>query len=121
MHFEIPAGDPEKLAKFYTDTFGWEIKKWEGPMDYWLVATGDKSKPGIDGAIYKKSEEMKEVVNSLDVPDIGGYIEKVKQNGGQVFGEIQDIPGVGKFVYAQDVEGNKFGMLEAYAEQKMQS
>lgn len=119
VHFEIPAEDPEKLSKFYTDTFGWEIKKWDGPTDYWLVSTGDKKMPGIDGGIYKKDEEHKGALNSIDVPAMGEYIEKVKKNGGMVLGEIQDIPGVGKFVNAQDMEGNKFGMLEWSPDAKM--
>ncbi|MFA5926282.1 MAG: VOC family protein [Parcubacteria group bacterium] len=119
IHFEIPASDPEKTAKFYTDTFGWEIKKWDGPMDYWLVMTGDKAKPGIDGGIYKRDEKMREVVNTLDVPDIKEYVEKVKQSGGTVTGEIQEIPGVGMFVYAMDPEGNKFGMMQSFPDAKM--
>jgi len=119
VHFEIPAEDPEKTAKFYTDTFGWEIKKWDGPMEYWLVATGDKKKMGIDGGIYKKNEKMKEVVNTLDVPDIKEYVDIVKKNGGSVMGEIQEIPGVGMFAYAKDPEGNKFGMMQPFPDAKM--
>lgn len=34
IHFDIPADNPEKMAKFYQDVFGWKINKWEGPMDY---------------------------------------------------------------------------------------
>ncbi len=120
IHFEIPAEDPEKVSKFYTDSFGWEIKKWEGPMDYWLVMTGEKDKPGIDGGIYRKNGESKEVVNTLDVPNIEEYAGIVKTNGGEVLGDVQDIPGVGKFVYAQDPEGNKFGMMEAFPDAKME-
>jgi len=120
VHFEIPAEDPEKVSKFYTDTFGWEIKKWDGPMDYWLVMTGDKSKLGIDGGIFKLDGEMKkEVVNTLDVPNLGEYIEKVKAGGGKMEGEIQDIKGVGRFVYASDPEGNKFGMMQPFPDAKM--
>ena len=37
VHFEIPADDPERAAKFYRELFGWEIKHMGGPMDYWLV------------------------------------------------------------------------------------
>jgi len=31
VHFEIPADDPEKLAAFYTQLFGWRIEKF--PME----------------------------------------------------------------------------------------
>lgn len=119
-HFEIPAEDPEKVSKFYTDAFGWEIKKWDGPMPYWLVMTGPKSEMGIDGGIYKKDDKMKEVVNTVGVKNIKESVETVKKNGGTVMGEIQEIPKVGMFVYAMDPEGNKFGMMEPFPDAKMQ-
>src|SRR5262245_17526251 len=31
VHFEIPADQPERAAKFYRELFGWEISRWEGP------------------------------------------------------------------------------------------
>ena len=31
IHFEIPAGDPERAANFYRKVFGWKIEKWPGP------------------------------------------------------------------------------------------
>ncbi|MFY9710328.1 MAG: VOC family protein, partial [Candidatus Cybelea sp.] len=51
-HFEIHSADPQAAAKFYTDVFGWKISKWDGPMDYWLVSTGEG--PGIDGGIVPR-------------------------------------------------------------------
>ena len=119
IHFEIPAENPEKVSKFYTDTFNWEIKKWEGPMEYWLVMTGDKKEMGIDGGIYKKDEKMKEVVNTIGVSDIKESVETVKKNGGSVMGEVQEIKGVGLFVYAMDPEENKFGMMQLFPNAKM--
>jgi predicted enzyme related to lactoylglutathione lyase len=35
VHFEIHAGDPEKLAKFYADVFSWKIQHMP-QFDYWL-------------------------------------------------------------------------------------
>jgi predicted enzyme related to lactoylglutathione lyase len=28
VHFDIPADDPERAKKFYSDLFGWKIEKW---------------------------------------------------------------------------------------------
>jgi len=50
VHFEIHADDPERAAAFYRSVFGWEIRKWDGPFDYWLVMTGPREEMGIDGA-----------------------------------------------------------------------
>jgi len=47
-HFDIPADDPVRAQKFYADVFDWKFNKWDGPMDYWMVKTGD-SEPGING------------------------------------------------------------------------
>jgi hypothetical protein len=51
IHFEINADDPERAVKFHKKVFDWKITKWEGPVDYWLVTTGEDKVPGINGAI----------------------------------------------------------------------
>jgi uncharacterized protein len=112
VHFEINASNVEKAVAFYREVFGWEINKWDGPMDYRLVKTGEQGTPGIDGAIFNSEGAFQGTVNTLDVPDLKAYIEKVKASGGKVLGEINFIPGVGHFTYCADVEGNVFGMLE---------
>ena len=56
VHFEIPAEDPENVARFYSEVFNWKIEKWEGPVDYWLITTGEENEPGINGAISMASD-----------------------------------------------------------------
>ena len=35
VHFEIPAKEPSKIARFYEQLFGWKFTKMEGGnMDY---------------------------------------------------------------------------------------
>ena len=48
IHFEIPAEKPERAIKFYEKVFGWKFERWNGPMEYWNISTGD-SQPGING------------------------------------------------------------------------
>ena len=112
VHFEIPADDPGRAVKFYTKVFGWKINKWEGGMDYWLVTTGDRSTPGIDGAIMQRSEMARTVVNSIDVLSVDDFIRKVTKNGGKVVTPKTPIPGIGYFAYCKDTEGNMFGILQ---------
>ena len=69
IHFEISADDPQRAADFYTKIFGWEIKKWPGPQDYWLVTTGPNDKPGINGGLFKRQGPVGHV-NTIDVPSV---------------------------------------------------
>lgn len=117
IHFEIPAGDPEKVGRFYQEAFGWEVKKY-GDQDYWLVMAGPKEeKYGINGAIYKK-DRMNQTVNTISVEKLEDAMEKVKKAGGKIDGEIMTIPKVGRFVYAYDIEGTPFGLLQVSDEMK---
>ena len=58
-HFEINADDPERAAKFYANVCGWKIDKWKGPIEYWLVTTGESDEPGIDGAIMRREKPLR--------------------------------------------------------------
>ena len=70
-HFEISARDPEKVGSFYSNVFGWKINKWEGPVDYWLVTTGDTNSVGIDGGFYNPKEtQFIGTINTIEVKDI---------------------------------------------------
>lgn len=117
IHFEIPAGNPEKVGLFYKEAFDWEIKQYED-QDYWLVMAGPKEeKYGINGAIYKKGV-MDKTMNAISVENLDKAMEKVKKAGGKISGKVMDIPKVGLFVYAEDVEGTPFGMLQVSDEMK---
>ena len=122
-HFEIHADNPERAAKFYTKIFGWKIEKWKGPMDYWMVNTGDDTKqgkgtwPGINGGLLKRNtpisgEGVIAYVCTIDVPSVDEYEKKIKSNGGKIAVPKMAIPGMGWLLYAKDTEGNIFGIMQ---------
>ncbi len=113
VHFEIHCDDPERASKFYSDVFGWEVNKWDGPMDYWLVKTGEKDQPGIDGGLMKRQDPAGAVYNTIDVPDLDDFMQKVKNAGGQIVVDKQAIPGVGWVAYFKDTEGNVTGLFKS--------
>jgi hypothetical protein len=114
VHFEISANKPERAVKFYEKVFGWKLVKWEGPMEYWLIMTGEKEEPGIDGGLSRRKEgEGADTVNTIDVPSVDEFAERVKQNGGTIVVPKHAVPGVGWLVYFKDTEENMFGMMEA--------
>ena len=113
IHFEIPADNPARAAKFYTEVFGWQINKWEGPIEYWLVTTGDSAAPGINGGLVARQHKEQSTVNTVDVPSVDDFVAKVQQNGGVVVVPKMPIPGVGWLAYCQDPEGNIFGIMQS--------
>ena len=112
VHFEVPADDPERAKEFYERAFGWKIEKWEGPIEYWLIMTGEESEQGIDGGLMKREGPETGIVNTIDVPDLDEYISKVEASGGRIVVPKMAVPSVGWMAYAVDTEGNTFGMME---------
>ncbi|MFW9780824.1 MAG: VOC family protein, partial [Candidatus Heimdallarchaeota archaeon] len=92
--------------------FDWEIKKWEGPIDYWLVMTGKESEPGIDGGLGFAEEDFPNIVNTIDVDDIDVVIKKIKNNGGKIIRPKHAVPGVGWLAYFEDPEGIVTGIMQ---------
>ncbi len=119
VHFEIPAERPERAVRFYEQVFGWKIEKWPGPIDYWLVSTVDDGEkdihgeggPGIHGAIHG-NEHFRTVVNTIAVKDIDRSLEEVVKAGGKVLIPKGALPGRGYVSFAQDTEGNAFGLFQ---------
>jgi uncharacterized protein len=111
VHFEIGADDPQRACDFYTNVFGWEIRKWDGPHDYWLVCTGPEDEPGIDGGIFARQGPVGHV-NTIDVPDLDAFAARVTEHGGEVAVPRMPIPGVGHLAYCKDTEGSLFGILQ---------
>lgn len=115
IHFDMAADDPERAAKFYGDVFGWKFEKWGGgPMDYWMITTGQSPEPGIDGGLSRRTPQSGPgTSNTVGVPSLDEAVQKVTAAGGQVLQAKMPIPGVGWFAYCQDTEGNPFGLMQA--------
>lgn len=111
VHFEICADDQERAVQFYQDALGWKIKKWEGPMEYWPIETGEKDDPGIDGAIMHRESDWT-TINTISVPSVDEFAERIERAGGQLTSPKQATPGVGYHRYCLDTERNVFGILE---------
>jgi predicted enzyme related to lactoylglutathione lyase len=123
IHFEIHADDPERAVRFYQSVFGWQLQKWDGPMDYWLISTGDASQPGINGGMVRRrgpqhGDAVIAYVCTIDVPSVDTYTQKATAAGAQVVVPKMPIPGVGHLVYCKDTEGNIFGMMQMDAAAK---
>ena len=117
IHFEIHADNPERAAKFYSDIFGWNFQKWDGPVEYWLITTGDSKQPGINGGLARRRTAINgdciiAYVCTVDVPSADEFSTKVTAAGGTIALPKMPVPGVGWLVYCKDTEGNVFGMMQ---------
>lgn len=121
VHFEIPAEDQQRIAKFYRDAFGWQTQMLGPEMGHYVVATTTETdesgprKPGaINGGFYAKKADWPAQHPSIviAVDDIQAAIKKVTEAGGKVLGEPMEIPGVGQYVSFSDTEGNRVSMLQ---------
>lgn len=112
VHFEIPMDEGGRGVAFYRDVFGWEITKWDGPMPYWLVKTGDSPEPGIDGGLTMRQQPGQSTVAVVAVESVDETTDRVEAAGGSVVAPKMHIAGVGHVAYYQDTEGNVFSVIQ---------
>jgi predicted enzyme related to lactoylglutathione lyase len=121
VHFEMPAEDRQRVAKFYQDAFGWQTQMLGEEMGNYVIATttetdesGPKRPGAINGGFFPKKPDWPAQYPSvvIAVDDIQIAIRKVAEAGGKVQGEPMEIPGVGQYVSFFDTEGNRVSMLQ---------
>ena len=114
IHFEFQSEDPERAATFYRGLFGWGIQKWDGPVEYWVITTGNPEDPGINGGMMRRhpqAQDFTATYNTIEVPDVDEYVAKALKGGGVIALPKMAVPGVGWLAYCKDTEGNIFGMM----------
>ncbi len=123
IHFEIHAAEPERAVAFYTTVFGWKLTKWGGPMDYYLVDTGEGA--GINGGLLKRlgptpeeGQPVNAYVCTIDVPNLDEYFTKAVAAGATVALPKMPVPGIGWLAYVKDTEGNIIGLMQNDPEAK---
>ena len=109
-HFELPADNPSRCMKFYESVFQWRFEKWAGPMEYWMIKTGEG--PGIDGGLGPRQHPGQSPTNVIDVPNLDASARAILAAGGTETVPRMGIPGVGWLAYFADTEGNGFGVIQ---------
>ena len=112
IHFEIPVEDPDRAIAFYSKIFGWKFTKWDGPVDYWLISTGDPKEPGIDGGLLRRRDPAQPCVNTMNVANLDEMLKTVESSGGKCVVPKMPVPGVGWLAYCKDTDGNIFGVMQ---------
>ncbi|MFH5821423.1 VOC family protein [Georgenia sp. AZ-5] len=117
QHFEIPAEDVGRARTFYGEVFGWSFEDIEGYEDVEFIQPGgEEGEVGvIGGDIYKRSTpEPPTVVITVD--RIEPALVAVEQHGGRRLGDVESMPGMGRYAYFEDTEGNRLGLWEEAAD-----
>ena len=122
VHFEMPAEDRSRMAKFYEKAFGWRTQMLGEDVGNYVIATttesdesGRPKTPGaINGGFFQKTKDRPAQYPSvvIAVDDIKKSTKIVADAGGKVLGEPMEIPGVGQYVSFFDTEGNRVAMLQ---------
>ncbi len=122
VHFEMPAKDRARVAKFYSEAFGWKMDQLGPEMGNYVMASttevGENGMPSAPGTInggffdYKDDQLSRAPHVVISVDNIEESIESIKRAGGEIKSETMDIPGVGKYVSFLDSEGNVVGVLQ---------
>lgn len=131
VHFEMPTHDRDRMSTFYSQAFGWKIRKLGEEMgNYTLVQTaeaddqGMPTRPGtINGGFYPVKDEVPKQTPSLviGVDDINQSMETITRAGGEVIGHPVEIPGYGHYVSFYDTEGNRLSIMEPTPENKQKA
>jgi len=132
VHFEFPAEDQKRMAKFYTSAFGWKTQMPGDDAGNYVLATtaADVDKAGrpkkrgiINGGFYTKSNDKPAQYPSvvIAVDNINKSMNKVIKAGGKVIGEPMEIPGFGMYVSFYDTEGNRVSIMEPTKEMKQKA
>jgi uncharacterized protein len=128
VHFEIHGSDPQRLADFYGQLLGWQVKQW-GDVPYWTIDTGEgaignvagTAGHGINGGLTQRRGPAPgagaPVNGNVFVVGIDGDIDELMRRGVELGGAVavpaEDMQGIGRVGYLRDPDDNIFGLITA--------
>jgi predicted enzyme related to lactoylglutathione lyase len=125
-HFEIPARDLERAARFYREVFGWTVEPvpWQGGPYYKVrgsaapVGGEGRGKTGIEGGLMPREGEVDQPLLVIHVPPeatepLETWLARIVAAGGEIDQPASRIGDMGFFARFRDPEGNRFGLWQA--------
>lgn len=120
-HFEIHVADVDAAKTFYSGLFGWKYTTMpEGEdMDYHLIEGSDIGTGfGVTGGMFRRMDTahgagtaVRGGTMTFEVDDCDATYAWALDNGGAEALPPTDMPGVGRFAYVEDGQGNIIGMI----------
>lgn len=112
--YELMTTDVAAAEAFYKTVVGWSSEPFGGDMPYIVMKAGDR---GVGGIM-----ELPESAKSMGMPpawvgyiyasDVDAATKRLKDAGGAVHREPEDIPDVGRFSVVADPQGTMFMLLQ---------
>jgi predicted enzyme related to lactoylglutathione lyase len=99
----------ERAVAFYSDAFGWTFTQIGNDATPYYHASAEGT--GIEAAITKRTPIVANPVPTIEVDSIDDVLARISVLGGQQ-AAVNDIPGIGRFAYAKDSEGNTIALLQ---------
>jgi predicted enzyme related to lactoylglutathione lyase len=92
---------------FYTKVFGWDFSPFQGPEDFWPIATD------LDGKTEDPEAAARSLHQAIAVVSLEEATQKILNQGGKILAPPVIVAGTGYLLYCQDATGNSFAILEA--------
>jgi predicted enzyme related to lactoylglutathione lyase len=111
-YLEIPAKSAEDSARFYSEIFGWTVRK-RGDGNLAFDDTG-----GVSGTWVAETDRTPDerTRTYIMVDSISETLTQIETAGGKVVTPRTQIgPGMGAFAVFNDPVGNEFGLYEVAA------
>jgi uncharacterized protein len=118
-HFEIPARDPERAARFYREVFGWSVDRlpWERP--YYKVrgsaAVSGTGREGIDGGILEAGGGIEQPLLMIHIEgeELASVLARIEAAGGRLDLPVTPVGEMGWWARFRDPDGNLLGLWQA--------
>ena len=111
--YDLMTTDAKGAQAFYADVIGWSIADsgLPGTGDYRMLTAPDGL--GVGGLMTLPEGAPMEPgwFAYFGVRDVDGTADRIRQLGGSVHMEPQDIPGVGRFAFVADPQGMSFYIM----------
>lgn len=104
----VRSADPEALTAWYRDRLGLDLDD----QGTWQQAAG----PTVFAAFPVDSDHLgprdRRLMLNLRVRDLDAMLRQLREAGADVADEVQDMPGVGRFSWVSDPEGNRIELWQ---------
>ncbi|MGE3872454.1 MAG: VOC family protein [Parvibaculaceae bacterium] len=111
-HFEIYGDEPERLAAFYGELFGWRMERVEG-VNYWRIHFDPDDANGAGGGLtYRPPLDPKSWMQFVNVDSLDASVAVAERLGARVLRPRTAVPRTAWVAVLADPAGNTFAIWQ---------